>query len=53
MTFLATLTLAVAIRPSFRAEQADFFFRFHSCERVGLCREKSLFVFLSSPCLTL
>ncbi len=31
-------------RPSFRAEQADFFFRFRSCESVGLRREKSLFV---------
>src|SRR5260370_6346583 len=28
--------------PSFRTEQADFFFPFHSCERVGLRREESL-----------
>jgi hypothetical protein len=28
--------------PSFRTEQADFFFRFRSCESVGLRREKSL-----------
>jgi hypothetical protein len=31
--------------PSFRTEQADFFFRFRSCESVGLRREKSLFLF--------
>jgi len=30
-------------RPSFRTEQADFFFRIRSCECVGLRREKSLF----------
>jgi len=30
--------------PSFRTEQADFFFRIRSCECVGLRREKSLFV---------
>src|SRR5260370_5545442 len=29
--------------PSFRTQQADFFFRFRSCESVGLRREKSLF----------
>jgi hypothetical protein len=28
---------------SFRTEQADFFFRVRSCERVGLRREESLF----------
>jgi hypothetical protein len=33
--------------PSFRTEQADFFFPFHSRERVGLRREKSLFASLS------
>ena len=33
--------------PSFRTEQADFFFRFRSCESVGLRREKSLFLFSS------
>jgi hypothetical protein len=31
--------------PSFRTEQADFFFRFRSCESVGPRREKSLFFF--------
>src|SRR6266478_2271456 len=31
--------------PSFRAEQADFFFPLRSCEAVGLRREKSLFLF--------
>src|SRR5438128_1925137 len=31
--------------PSFRTEQADFLFRFRSCECVGLRREKSLFAF--------
>ena len=31
--------------PSFRTEQADFFFRFRSRESVGLRREESLFVF--------
>jgi hypothetical protein len=32
--------------PSFRTEQADFFFRIRSCECVGLRREKSLFAFV-------
>src|SRR5271163_862173 len=36
-------------RRSFRTEQADFFFPFHSCEMVGLRREKSLCVFLLAP----
>src|SRR6266851_2835389 len=31
--------------PSFRTEQADFFFPLRSREAVGLCREKSLFLF--------
>jgi hypothetical protein len=31
--------------PSFRTEQADFFFLIRSCECVGLRREKSLFLF--------
>src|SRR5437899_2853109 len=31
--------------PSFRTEQADFFFRFRSCESVWLRREESLFLF--------
>src|SRR5258708_4145424 len=39
-------SLVVTPRPSFRTEQADFFFPFHSRERVGLRREKSLCVFL-------
>src|SRR5216684_5789535 len=39
---------AAPATPSFRTEQADFFFRIRSCECVGLRREKSLFV-LSSP----
>jgi hypothetical protein len=30
--------------PSFRTEQADFFFRIRSCECVGLRSEKSLFL---------
>src|SRR6266404_759737 len=30
--------------PSFRTERADFFFPLRSCEVVGLCREKSLFL---------
>ncbi len=34
--------------PSFRTEQADFFFRFRSCEVVGLRSEKSLFLFGSN-----
>jgi hypothetical protein len=29
-----------------RTEQADFFFRYRSCESVSLPREKSLFLFL-------
>src|SRR3989454_8971702 len=33
---------APTLCPSFRTEQADFFFPFRSCERVGLRREKSL-----------
>jgi hypothetical protein len=33
------------LQPSFQTEQADFFFPFRSCERVGLRREKSLFTF--------
>src|SRR5229473_3318653 len=33
-----------ATHPSFRTEQADFFFRIRSCECVGLRREKSLFL---------
>jgi hypothetical protein len=37
--------LSAAITPSFRTEQADFFFRFRSSESVGLRREKSLFLF--------
>src|SRR5712692_5185149 len=38
--------------PSFRTEQADFFFPLRSCEAVGLRREKSLFSLpYSAPCL--
>src|SRR6266571_832702 len=33
--------------PSFRTEQADFFFPFCSCKTVGLRREKSLFSLIS------
>src|SRR6266446_1231544 len=33
------------LSPSFRTEQADFFFPLRSCEAVGLRREKSLFLF--------
>jgi hypothetical protein len=33
--------------PSFRTEQADFFFPFCSCKTVGLRREKSLFSSIS------
>jgi hypothetical protein len=29
-------TLIATLKRSFRTEQADFFFPFHSCERVGL-----------------
>jgi len=39
------LPFGPAITPSFRTEQADFFFRFRSRESVGLRREKSLFLF--------
>jgi hypothetical protein len=37
--------LAANATPSFRTEQADFFFRIRSRECVGLRREKSLFSF--------
>jgi hypothetical protein len=35
--------------PSFRTEQADFFFCFRSCENVGLRREESLCAFIPNP----
>src|SRR5260370_23553774 len=41
--------VAHATQPSFRTEQADFFFPLRSCEAVGLRREKSL---SSSPYLS-
>ena len=42
----ASATTTPSPSPSFRAERADFLFPFHSSERVGLRREKSLFACL-------
>src|SRR5260370_12009159 len=44
---LASFSLLRKPPPSFRTEQDDFFFPFHSCERIGLRREESLFLFCS------
>jgi hypothetical protein len=41
--------LKLHAHPSFRTEQADFFFPLRSCEAVGLRREKSLFLFRLVP----
>ena len=38
-------TSTPTLQPSFRTEQADFFFPIRSCGPVGLRREKSLFAF--------
>src|SRR5258708_15816355 len=44
---LASFSLLRKPPPSFRTEPDDFFFPFHSCERIGLRREESLFLFCS------